>query len=84
MSPYKKECWFTLICFLITIFLTNIYPLWFMFPGITKSYIMGFPTHYFLAMFLGWVVLIPFYWFYMNVSENIDREIENSSSGGEK
>lgn len=84
MSPYKKECWFTLGCFLITIFLTNIFPLYFMFPGMTKAYIMGYPAHYFLAMFMGWVVLIPFYWFYMNVSENIDREIEASSAGGEK
>ncbi|MBN2706419.1 MAG: hypothetical protein JXR89_08270 [Deltaproteobacteria bacterium] len=82
MSPYKKECWFTLISFLIVMFLTNIFPLYFMFPGLTKSYIMGYPSHYFLAMFCGWIALIPFYWFYMNVSENIDREIENSSSGG--
>ena len=84
MSPYKKECWFTLGCFLMTIFLTNIFPLYFMFPGLTKATIMGFPAHYFLAMFMGWVVLIPFYWFYMNVSENIDREIEASAPGGEK
>ncbi|HDS15056.1 MAG TPA: hypothetical protein ENN66_00185 [Proteobacteria bacterium] len=84
MSPYKKECWFTLISFLIVIFLTNIFPLYFMFPGLTKSYIMGYPSHYFLAMFFGWIALIPFYWFYMNVSENIDREIENSGSGGKK
>ena len=84
MSPYKKECWFTLGCFLMTIFLTNIFPLYFMFPGLTKATIMGFPAHYFLAMFMGWVVLMPFYWFYMNVSESIDREIEASSPGGEK
>jgi putative solute:sodium symporter small subunit len=68
----------------MTIFLTNIFPLYFMFPGLTKATIMGFPAHYFLAMFMGWIVLIPFYWFYMNVSENIDREIEASSPGGEK
>lgn len=84
MSPYKKECWFTLICFLIVILLTNIYPLYFIFPGITKLHIMGFPAHYFLSLFCGWILLIPFYWFYMVVSENIDREIEDSDQGGEK
>lgn len=84
MGAYKKECLFSLFSFLVVILLTNIYPLFYMFPSLTKGYIMGFPSHYFLAMFIGWVVLFFFYWFYMNVSENIDREIEASSAGGEK
>ncbi len=84
MGAYKKECLFSLFSFLVVILLTNIYPLFYMFPGITKAYIMGFPAHYFLAMFIGWVVLFFFYWFYMNVSENIDREIESSAPGGDK
>jgi len=84
MNPYKKECRFTFASFLVVVLLTNIYPLYFMFPQITKMNILGFPAHYFLAMFMGWVVLVPFFWFYIKVSENIDREIEDSAQGEEK
>ena len=32
------------------------------------------------AVYLGWIVLMPLYWIYLTMSEQIDREIENSSA----
>ena len=77
-SAYKKECWLTLIAFLVAMFVTHIFPLFFLFEGITKSFILGFPTHYFLTMVIGWLALMPLYWIYIGMSERIDREIEGS------
>lgn len=83
-SAYKKECWLTLVAFLLAAFLTHIYPIYFLFPGITKLEIMGYPAHYFLTMFLGWVVLMPLYYLYMVWSERIDREIAETSAANLK
>lgn len=80
MSPYKKECWLTLVAFLLAAFLTHIYPIYFLFPGLTEIHLMGYPAHYFLTMFIGWVVLMPLYWLYVVMSEKIDREIAETSA----
>lgn len=77
-SAYKKECWLTLIAFLLAMLMTHIYPLFFMFEGMTQTFILGFPTHYFLTMVIGWLALMPLYWLYIGMSEQIDREIEGS------
>jgi uncharacterized membrane protein len=37
--------------------------------------IFGFPAHYLMTMVVGWLVLVPVYWYYMKISEKIDLEI---------
>lgn len=78
-KAYKKECWVALIAFVAFTVLTHIFPLWFLFPSITESTIFGFPTHYFVMIVVGWLLLIPLYWIYIEVSEKIDEEIAEAS-----
>ena len=78
-SAYKKECWVALIAFAIVTVLTHIYPLYFLFPGLTETTIFGFPTHYFLSIIIAWLLVIPLYWVYINISEKVDEEIAESS-----
>ena len=83
-SAYKKECWVTLIAFALMTLLTHIFPMYFMFPGLTQFTIFGFPAHYLLTMVIGWLVLIPVWWIYIGISEKIDdeiREMDESESG---
>lgn len=77
---YKNECLLTLVAFLVTIFLTHLYPIYFLFKGLTETTIFGFPAHYFITLVVGWLVLMPLYWLYLNLSERIDREIEDTTS----
>ena len=79
-KAYKKECWLALIAFGIVTLLTHIFPMYFLFPGLTEFTIMGFPAHYFLTLIIGWLVLIPLYWIYIQLSENIDDEIRETST----
>lgn len=78
-SAYRKECWLALTAFVVAAFLTHIYPLYFWFPKLTEIEMFGFPAHYFLTLFLGWVVLMPLYALYIRVSEKIDQEIVETS-----
>jgi|APTNR8051073442_1049403.scaffolds.fasta_scaffold02087_3 putative solute:sodium symporter small subunit len=80
-SAYKKECWLALIAFAIVTLLTHVFPFYFAFPGLTQVNLFGFPAHYLLTMVVGWLVLMPLYWIYINMSEKIDDEIRNSSAG---
>ena len=77
-GAYKKECYVALIAFALVTLMTHIFPMYFLFPELTESTMFGFPTHYFLTMVIGWLVLIPVYWVYMKVSERIDEEIAES------
>ncbi len=77
---YKKECMLTLVAFVVAAFLTHAYPLYFLFPGLTKIQMFGFPAHYFLTLVLGWVVLMPLYALYIHFSEKIDREIARTGA----
>lgn len=79
-SAYKKECWTTLIAFLVVLFLTHIFPIYFLFPGLMEFDIFGFPAHYFVTMVLGWIVLMPLFWIYIQVSEKIDEDITRLST----
>lgn len=79
-KAYKKECYTALIAFGVVAFLTHIFPIYFLFPGLTELVWFGFPAHYLLTIVLGWLVLIPLYWVYIEVSEKIDAEIAESSS----
>ena len=82
---YQKECRLALVAFIVTTCLTHIFPLYFLFPGLTEATLFGYPAHYFLTLVLGWIVLMPLYWIYIQMSENIDREIEQmESSSGEE
>jgi ABC-type amino acid transport system permease subunit len=78
-NAYKKECWLTLVAFLAVMLMTHIFPVYFMFKGLTQTFILGFPTHYFLTIVIGWLVLMPLFWIYIGISEQIDREIEEST-----
>lgn len=77
-DAYKKECWVTLIAFAFMTLLTHIFPMYFLFPGLTQFTIFGFPAHYLLTMVIGWLVLIPVWWIYIGISEKIDAEIQES------
>ena len=79
-KAYKKECWLALVAFGIVTLLTHIFPMYFLFPGLTEFTILGFPAHYFLTLILGWLVLMPVYWIYIQVSEKIDDEIRETSA----
>ena len=78
-SAYKKECYVALIAFALVTLMTHIFPMYFLFPSLTESTIFGFPTHYFLTIVIGWLVLIPLYWIYMEISDKIDEEIAESA-----
>ena len=79
-KAYRNECTLALVAFGVVTLLTHIFPLYFLFPEITQYVIFGFPLHYMLTMVIGWLVLIPLYWLYIEVSEKIDREIEQTSA----
>lgn len=74
-AVYNKECISTLIAFAFMTLLTHLYPMYFLFPGLTEFTIFGFPAHYFLTMVIGWLVLMPVYYVYINISEKIDDDI---------
>jgi|GEM_PF-986021 len=85
-SAYKKECWVALIAFAVVTLLTHIFPLYFIFRDTIEEAlatgtmtIFGFPAHYLLTIVVGWLVVIPLYWVYINVSEKIDDEIAESA-----
>ncbi len=77
-KAYKKECWLTLISFLVATALTHFYPIYFLFPQLTESMLFGFPTHYLLTLVVGWIALMPLYWIYIQMSEKIDEEIQQT------
>ncbi len=79
-SAYKKECWLALIAFAVVTLLTHIFPMYYLFPGLTQMMMFGFPAHYLLTIIIGWLVLIPLWWIYINMSEKIDEEIRESDS----
>ena len=79
-KAYKKECWLTLISFLVATALTHFYPIYFLFPELTQTMLFGFPAHYFLTLVIGWIALMPLYWVYIQMSEKIDAEIQQSES----
>ncbi len=79
-KAYKKECWLALIAFGVVTLLTHIFPMYFLFPELTTFTIMGFPAHYFITLIVGWLVLMPLYWIYIILSENIDDEIRETST----
>jgi putative solute:sodium symporter small subunit len=78
-KAYKKECYSTLIAFIVVTLLTHVFPMYFLFPGLIQMTIFGFPAHYFLTLVLGWIVLMPLYWIYIQISEKIDQEISDLS-----
>lgn len=79
-STYKKECWLALFAFAAVTLMTHFYPIYFLFPQLTESTMFGFPTHYFLTIVVGWLVMIPLYWLYIIFSEKIDDEIRETSA----
>lgn len=81
-NAYKKECNLALIAFGVVTLLTHIFPIYFLFPGLTQATWFGFPAHYLLTIVVGWLVLIPLYWIYIEVSEKIDQEIAEEGAGG--
>jgi len=85
-SAYKKECWVALIAFAIVTILTHMYPFYFLFRDTIETglatetmTIFGFPAHYFLSIVISWLLVIPLYWLYINISEKVDDEIAESS-----
>lgn len=79
-NAYRRECRTALIAFLVMTLMTHIFPLYFLFPGLTQMTLFGFPAHYLITIIVGWLVLIPVYWVYIQISERVDREIEESDT----
>ena len=79
-KAYKDECRVTLLGFIIVTILTHIFPLFFIYPEITQYMIFGYPAHYLLTIVIGWLVMIPFYWFYIKITDRIETEIEETSA----
>lgn len=77
---YTHECTLALVAFGVVTLLTHIYPMYFLFPELTKLTILGYPAHYLLTIIFGWLVLIPLYWIYIILSEKIDAEIQETSA----
>lgn len=82
-KAYRNECTLALVAFGVVTLLTHLFPLYFLFPEITRYVIFGFPAHYMLTIVVGWLVLIPVYWLYIHLSEKIDRDIEQSSAAAD-
>ncbi len=80
-AAYKKQCRTTLIAFVVITLMTHIFPMYFLFPNLNKITIFGFPADYWLTIVIGWLVLIPVFWIYIQISEKVDQEINDSSSG---
>jgi putative solute:sodium symporter small subunit len=80
-AAYKKQCRTTLIAFVLVTLMTHIFPMYFLFPELNQMTIFGFPADYWLTLVIGWLVLIPVFWIYVEISEKIDQEINDSSSG---
>lgn len=79
-QAYKKQCRTTLIAFVVVTLMTHIFPMYFLFPELNQMTIFGFPADYWLTIVIGWLVLIPVFWIYIQVSEKVDQEINDSSS----
>lgn len=79
-KAYKDECRVALWGFFIVTILTHLFPFYFLFPEITEYTLFGFPAHYLLTIIIGWLVMIPFYWFYIKITDRIEDEIEESSA----
>jgi putative solute:sodium symporter small subunit len=79
-NAYKSQCRVALFSFLIVLFLTHLFPVYFLVPDLTKAYILGFPAHYFITLVVGWIGTMIFYWFYIQISEKVDRDIEETSA----
>lgn len=82
-AAYKKQCRVTLVAFVVITAMTHIFPMYFLFPSLNDMRIFGFPADYWLTIVIGWLVLLPVYWFYIQVSEQVDQEISDSSSEAE-
>ncbi|HPF57722.1 MAG TPA: DUF4212 domain-containing protein [Candidatus Competibacteraceae bacterium] len=78
---YKSQCRTTLIAFVVVTLMTHIFPMYFLFPELNKVTIFGFPADYWLTIVIGWLVLIPVFWIYIQISEKVDQEINDSSTG---
>jgi putative solute:sodium symporter small subunit len=78
-QAYKKQTRVALISFLIVLALTHLFPLYFLFPGLTEFTVFGFPAHYFFTLVISWIGTMIFYFFYIQISEKIDREVEETS-----
>ncbi|NJO55442.1 MAG: hypothetical protein HC834_02775 [Rhodospirillales bacterium] len=77
-GAYKKECWLAIVAFAVVTLFTHIFPMYYLFPGLTNAMLFGYPAAYILTIIIGWLGLIPLYWIYINMSENIDDEIRSS------
>ena len=78
-DAYRKQCRFALLSFLVVLFLTHLAPVFYFIPQLTALYILGFPAHYFITLVVGWIGTMVFYWFYIQISEKIDQEIDETS-----
>lgn len=82
-TAYKKQCRVTLITVVVVTLMTHIFPMYFLFPSLNDMRIFGFPADYWLTIVIGWLLVLPVLWLYIEVSEKVDQEINDSSSDAE-
>ncbi|HSW11030.1 MAG TPA: hypothetical protein VLK32_09025 [Bacillota bacterium] len=90
MRTYRKEAWLTLICFLLIMLFGGILSVFFVLgrdlffgPGpafAARSHVLGFPTHYFLLLILGWFGVTAVGAVYALYMDRLEKEIERGGT----
>lgn len=76
MDTYRKEIFYTIFFFVLYLLVAHT-GVWALVFGIDNNVrVLGFPIHYFFAVFLGWfgVMAVSIWWNW--ATESLDAEIE--------
>ena len=75
---YKTEITVTLLTILIGGISSMAFPLFFIFPQLTKITIWGFPGHFWWILFIGYIGLMIGAIFHTTVSGNIEKKMKEN------
>jgi len=73
---YKKELVMTVLIALMFFVMCYTVFIFVLFPGLKGGYILGFPTHYAITLFFGWIGMIIATFIYTQVANKFDEEME--------
>ncbi len=77
---YRKELWSTILFALLFFAMVYTVFIFVLFPDLKVGYILGFPTHYAITLFFGWIGLIIATYIYAKVASKFDQELEELSA----
>ena len=80
-SAYKKEIRYTLIFSALLLICGHLGLLFVAFPGLQNHIIFGFPSQYIVPIVFGWLVLMVVVGFQAKLTNDLDDEIEELSTG---